>query len=218
MDPHRVGSCEVLSGQLLTLYAEDKVNARSSFIMLYVKKSFDLSQKMVEYYQSLTADERSQHTEVSNDGLYRMLLKQGLVEKPRSDLVFMGEIGRPSKRIADEVRYSINPEKYKLDKIKHDLQYVSKLFFNHQGYRILLLGADDVLNEAIIDINDEDGVFIGNLKIGVVFDRTANATLDKDDTEKLKETVLKMIRESGHLENVTLGKVHYNFHEMSETV
>lgn len=216
MNPHNVGSCEVLSGQLLTLYAEDKVNGRPSYIMLYVKKSFDLSQKMVEYYHSLSTDERTQHTEVSCDGLYRMLLKQGLVEKPRSDLVLMGEIGRPSKRLADEVRYSINPEKYKLEKIRDELQYVTKLFYNHQGYRIMLIGADSVLNEAIIDVLDEKGMPMGNLKIGVVFDRTSNATIDSGDTEKLKETVQKMIRETGYLEPVRLGAVKYNFHEMSE--
>lgn len=210
MSLNNIGTYEVSRGQLITLFSEGDANKGHKYTMVYVKQSFNLSEKMVEYYESLSASEKSQPCEDSAEGLYRLLLKQGLVERPKSELLTLGKVGRPSARIADEVRYSRNPESFKLQKIQDDLQFSTKIFFNHQGYRVLLVGAGSSLNEVLIEIV-EDGESIGTFKIGIVFDNTVDLTLTEDDTVKLRETVSSMIREAGHFDTVSLGKVNYNF-------
>jgi len=215
MSLSNIGTYEVSRGQLITLFTENPDGRNHKFTLIYVKKSFNMSEKMVEYYNSLKPDEKTQSSEDSSEGLYRMLLKQGLVEKPRSDFINMGNVGRPSSRLADEVRYSRNPESFLFERIQDDLLYSTRIFFNHQNYRVLLLGAGSSLNEAIIDVHDEDGVIVWSFKIGIVFDGTVDLTLNDDDTNKLRETVKAMIRETGYLEPLELGKINYNFSEFA---
>lgn len=207
-----IGTYEVSRGQLITLFSEGETGKAHRYTLVYVKQSFNMSEKMVEYFANLSPSEKSQPCEEAAEGLYRMLLKQGLVERPKSELLEMGKIGRPSSRIADEVRYSRNPESFKLRKIQDDLLYTTKIFYNHQGYRVLLVGAGSSLNEVLIDVVDNDEV-IGTFKVGVVFDGTTDLTLTDDDTDKLRDTVGLMIREAGHYDPINLGKVNYNFLE-----
>ncbi len=213
MTPINIGTYEVSRGQIITLFSEGDSPKNNRFTLIYVKRSFNMSEKMVEYYRSLSPHEKSQPCEDAAEGLYRMLLKQGLVERPKSDLLHMGMIGRPSSRLADELRYSINPESYVLKKIQDDLLYTTKIFYNHQDYRVLLLGAGSSNNEVIIEVLDTEGVDIGHLKIGIVFDGTVGLTLNDEDTDKVRETIAAMIRETGHFGAISLGKIRYNFAE-----
>ncbi|EMQ3494764.1 TPA: hypothetical protein RPC60_005255 [Escherichia coli] len=58
-------------------------------------------------------------------------------------------------------------------------------------------------------------MIVWSFKIGIVFDGTVDLTLNDDDTNKLRETVKAMIRETGYLEPLELGKINYNFSEFA---
>lgn len=213
MSPSTIGTHEISRGQLITFYVKGVDGGRDYLSMFHAKRSFSMSGKMVEYYNSLSDEEKSQPCEKTADGLYRLLLKEGFVELVKNDVIDLGVIGRPSARVADEVRYSINPENYHVEKLKEELEFSNSVFFNHQGYRVMLLGQSSSLNTAIIEMLDEDGVVFTEVCIGMIFDNTVDIGIDNNDTEKLKETVLDMVRRTGFHKPVTLGKVNYNFME-----
>jgi hypothetical protein len=210
MELRTVGETAVVKGQLLTLFVND-ANSPSNhyFTLLYVKESFSVSNEMAEFYKNLPEELKTLPSETATEHFYLYLLKKGLVERPKSDVVHVGSIGRIPERISDEYKYMLNPDKFTLKKIQSDLMFQSLTFDNHQGYRIMILGPEGSLSEIIVDIQQNDR-YLGVIKLGIVFDRTMDVEFDQSDIELMRKTVLKMVSEVSAVPNIQIGRIRLN--------
>lgn len=207
MELQTVGGSAVNKGQLLTLYVEDPTKSNGHyFMMLYVKETFNVSIEMAGFYQQLSSENRLMSSEAATEQFYLYLLRKGLVERPKSDVIYMGEMGRPSVRVSDEYKYSLNPTEYTIRKLKNDLMFQSMTFYNHQGYRVMLLGPEGSLSEIMVEII-QHGESVGTIRLGIVFDRSLDAVINEADIEQMRSVIMRMVSETSHIPDVTIGRI-----------
>lgn len=216
MELRTIGHSSVVKGQLLTLYVTDPNNAGDHyFTLLYVKEAFDVSAQMAAFYAQLDDKTRCLPIEKNTEGFYLYLLKQGLVERPRSNVIHMGEAGRANNRLTQEYRYSLNPVEFIIDTLNNGLMYQSRSFVSEQGYRYMLVGPSCSFSEVVATI-DVNGETIGSIHMGIAFDRTLDAELSQRDLKRMTAVLMDMIKEVGCFPGLSVSNLQLSLAPLIE--
>jgi hypothetical protein len=201
------GNKYALAGNILTIFVDDPdTPSNQRFSILVVKKEFNLSLEMAEYYHTSSPAVRSLHSEQAMDRFYLYLMKKGLVERPLNEVVHIGSHGRLPKEILDEYKYSVNPIESTMSILRDKMVNKSKVFTNHQGYRIMVLDQMKSLSEILVEIMHHD-LSLGLLAVGVVFDRTLDALLNEEDLKQIQVIVEEMVCIKQQPEGISIGRM-----------
>lgn len=184
-----LGRRMAIEGTMLTLFVNDPENSiNQRFLQLLVKREFNLSLEMAEYFETANSTVRGLPSELAIERFYLYLVKKGLVEKPVNEVVYFGEYGRPSKEILKEYKFGVNPIEATVFQLREAMVNKSRAFINHQGYRIMVFDQSMSLSEVVIEIMYHE-LSLGMLHVGVVFDRTLDVTLNDDDITAIRTIV-----------------------------
>jgi hypothetical protein len=201
------GNKHAMAGNILTVFVDDPDNpSNQRFSILVVLKTFNLSFEMAEYYHTSPPSVKAFPSEQAMDRFYLHLMKKGLVERPLNEVVHIGSHGRPPKEIIDEYKYSINPIEAMLSILQEKMVNKSKVFVNHQGYRIMVLDQMKSLSEVLVEIMHHD-LSLGLLSVGVVFDRTLDAVLNDDDLMTIRSIIEEMVCIKQQPEGICIGRM-----------
>lgn len=216
MEFKTVGAAEVVKGQVLTLYVENTQNPPNHhYLQLYIKESFSLSDQMALFH-SEEREYRDVASEVSVEAFYRFLLRKGLADRPRSDVVKFGQMGRPSARVVEEYKYAINPDAFILGNLREALLFHSKAIVNHQGYRVVIMSSDVETDELVVEITHRDQS-VGVINMCVAFDRGIGVEFDADDQEQIRKTIDEMVSGVAPVPGLSVSRVFLNIIQPVET-
>lgn len=208
MELKSLGHSTVVEGQLITLVVENpSVPMENLYVMLYVKKDFNISDEMAQFYESNKDDEsNTKFSEVMVGEFYQYLLRKGLVDRPRSDVVRFGVVGRPSKRILDEYKYRLSPEEFVLTGIRERLELKSNYIVTDAGYRVLVASVEDRPENVAVTL-ELRGTVIGSLRFFILHGSTEVISMSPADMDRLTAAIAEIIKDSCDIPEVRVHRV-----------
>lgn len=185
-DNFTLGITHVGSGDLLTfLINDDSQPHRAQQVSIIALADIDVSQEMAEYYRQLDKTHKNVLTENALVGFVGFLADRGLVRVPTEVSVSFGTLKRPASRLANEYRYSLNPEEFWEEKLLKRYATASFTTINHDGHLLTVVGDVDAPFTLAATIINLDGEVLGVLRLDVLADGK-HASINDDDLERLR--------------------------------
>jgi len=204
MESKPLGESRAKAGQLLSLYVESETLPLSA--TLYVLKDFNLSEEMANYFEA-NRNERSE----SAMGLFTEYLKhKGLVEEPYSEIMVIGQAGRPPRRMINEWKFRRNPTMFLMERIHRMLHTASLYLFTHDGTYLILLDHGQCPEEVILEISHK-GEPLGRVHLDVMSDTPKRVKINNEDLNRISTVVQKALIEKFPKEELTVSRIWPHF-------
>lgn len=180
---HRLGRTLIKAGEVLTFtYTE---NSSQKHIAVVAIADIDLSQEMVEFTAGVDRSSRLIFTEEALPAFIEYLSSKSLLHVGPSVAIEFGDIGRPSHRLLDEYRFSINPEAFWDDKLIHRYKHTSFTVFSRQDHTLTVLADVEAPFYISASVVDTEGQLLGMLRLSVLSDNK-HTLLSEEDVERIR--------------------------------
>lgn len=183
---HTLGMVNVSDGELLTFTIDRESHPdRPITITVIALADIDLSKEMADFYHMTAKDTTSLITENAIAGFVMWLGKRELVRLPVEHRVHFGNLKRPSSRLTDEYKYSINPEMFWEAKLLHRYSKACFNVINHQSHMLTVMANVDAPFTMTATIIDGVGGVLGMLRLDVLSD-SKHTLISDEDIERLR--------------------------------
>jgi hypothetical protein len=185
-DNSTLGMLSVGAGELLTLLLDDDTTpGRPRRVTVITLAAFNVSQEMADYCTRMDRNGQGVITPNAAAGFLTHLAERSMIKVPRELTIPFGNMKRPSSRLLNEYRYTINPEEFWEEKILARYAKSSFDVFNHQGHMLMVVGNVDAPFRMIATIIDGKGAVLGMLRLDILSDSKLTC-LNDDDIERLR--------------------------------
>jgi hypothetical protein len=183
---HTLGMVNVEEGELLTfLIDKESTPDRPITVTVIVLADIDLSREMADFYQSTSRDTQAIITENAIAGFITWLSNKGLIRLPRETRVPLGNLKRPASRLADEYKYSVNPEMFWEAKLRHRYSKACFNVINHQSHLLTVMANVDAPFAMTATVIDGVGGVLGMLRLDILSDNK-HTLINDEDIERLR--------------------------------
>lgn len=183
---HTLGMVNVNDGELLTFLIDKESNPdRPTTITVIALADIDLSKEMADFYQRAAKDTTTLITENAIVGFVTWLAERGLIRLPRENRIPFGNMKRPSSRLADEYKYSVNPEMFWEAKLLHRYSKACFNVINHQSHMLTVMANVDAPFTMTATVIDGIGGVLGMLRLDVLSDNK-HTLISDEDIERLR--------------------------------
>lgn len=183
---HTLGMIRVSAGDLLTLVVDDDTTpGKPKTVTVVALDDIDVSKEMADYYALIDRTSRELITANAITGFLTWLATRRLVRVPREARIPFGEMKRPSSRLQNEYRYTLNPEAFWEEKLLARYNQASFNVINHQGSFLTLMAGIDAPFELVAEIIDGNNESLGYLRLDVLSDNR-HTLINDDDLERLR--------------------------------
>lgn len=185
-DNSTLGMVTVRSGELLTLVLEDdNTPGRPKRVSVITLADIDVSKEMAEYCEHLDRSTNAINTLNAMSGFLGYLVSKGMVKVPQETSVRFGNLKRPSSRLLNEYRYTINPEQFWEDKLLARYHKSSFNVISHQSHMLTIMAGIDSPFIMTATIIDGGGGILGMIRLDILSDNK-HTLLNDDDIERLR--------------------------------
>lgn len=183
---HTLGMINVRDGELLTfLIDKESTPDRPTTVTVITLADLDLSQEMATFYHRTPKHTTELITENAIAGFITWLADRGLVKMVRETRVPFGNMKRPSSRLADEYKYSINPEMFWEAKLLHRYSNACFNVINHQSHMLTVMANVDAPFVLTATVIDGVGGVLGMLRLDILSDNK-HSLISDEDIERLR--------------------------------
>lgn len=184
MERHDLGVVQIKAGEILSFAYLDHSNQKQSIIVVAIE-DIDLSKEMAEFAKVTEGNYRKLFTENSLPEFIEHLSSKGMLHVSTTVNIDFGIMGRPSRRLSDEYRFSINPESFWDDKLYHRYSTTSFSVCTHQDHMLTVLANVEAPFYIQASIVDSEGYLLGMLRLSVISDNK-HTLLNEDDIERIR--------------------------------
>lgn len=185
-DNHTLGMVNVRDGELLTfLIDKESTPDRPTTVTVIALADMDLSHEMATFYQQAPKDNTALITENAIAGFVMWLVGRKLIKLVRETRIPFGNMKRPSSRLRDEYKYSINPEMFWEAKLLHRYSTSCFTVINHQSHLLTIMANVDAPFAMTATVIDGVGGILGMLRLDILSDNK-HTLIDDDDIEVIR--------------------------------
>jgi hypothetical protein len=182
LNRHTLGRINVKAGEILTFTYKDRTPRHVTVVALH---DIDLSKELAEFCGQLDRRSRSIFTENVLPAFIEHLTDKRLLHVGNEVSVDMGVVGRPSKRLLEEYKFSINPEMFWEDKVIHRYTTSSFSVINHQEHLLTLLMDVDAPFTVVANLIDIKGDTLGVIRLVMLSDHR-HTLINEEDNERIR--------------------------------
>jgi hypothetical protein len=183
---HTLGMVNVSDGELLTFTIDRESHPdRPITITVIALADIDLSKEMADFYHMTAKDTTALITENAIVGFVNWLANRGMLRLPVEHRVHLGNLKRPSSRLTDEYKYSINPEMFWEAKLLHRYSKACFNVINHQSHMLTVMANVDAPFTMTATIIDGVGGVLGMLRLDILSD-AKHTLISDEDIERLR--------------------------------